>query len=129
MNLDMDPFGRTFNRLLAIFGLSLAFVAMASILSPRTSSAGSAGVSSPEGPAVLGRLIGREHEIVVSAGDAGPRYSVYDANGMLLAERLTIEQLGRQFDGLDRMVMQMMGPNRRIGVVDDAHERSVIGDR
>lgn len=129
MNLDMDPFGRTFNRLLAVFGLSIAFVAMASILSPRTSSAGSAGVRSPEGAAVIGRLIGREHEIVVIAGDAGPRYSVYDAKGMLLAEHLTIEQLGRQFDGLDRMVMHMMGPSMRIGVVDEMHERSVIGDR
>ncbi len=125
MNGDMDPFGRTFNRLLAVFGLSIVFVATASIISPRTSSAGPAGASSMSEGQVIGRLFGQDHEIVILASAAGPRYSVYDTKGTPLAERLTIEELGRRFEGLDTMVGEMIKPGSRMGLVDETQDHLV----
>jgi hypothetical protein len=79
---------------------------------------------------VIGRLIGNDHEIVILASSLGPRYSVYDASGNLLAAKLTIEQLGRRFPDLETMVSTMMQPSKtvRMGVVDETHQRSVIDD-
>lgn len=126
MNRDMDPFGRTFNRLLAVFGLSIVFVATASIISPRTSTAGPAGSTSMSEGQIIGRLIGPEYEIVILASAAGPRYSVYDTNGTLQAANMSIEQLGRRFKGLDTMVGVMMKPGNRIGLVDETQDYPVI---
>jgi len=124
---DMDPFGHTFNRLLAVFGLSIVFVATASIISPRTSSAGPAGKPSMAEGQILGRLTGIQYEVVIYATSAGPRYSVFDTNGKSLAENLTIEQLGRQFAGLDGMVNHMMQSTGtvRMGSVEAADELPV----
>lgn len=131
MNRVMDPFGRTFNRLLAVFGLSIVFVATASVISPRTSTAGPAGSSSMSEGEVIGRLIGREHEIVILASSLGPRYTVYDLAGNALAEKLTIEQLGRRFPGLDSMISEMTraGDTLRMGIVDETHASPVGSDR
>ncbi len=123
----MDPFGHTFNRLLAVFGLSIVFVATASIISPRTSSAGPAGTPSGAVGQILGRLKGIDCEVVIYATRAGPRYSVLDTNGIPLAENLTIEQLGRQFAGLDLMVDNMMRSKAtlRMGSADETNELPV----
>lgn len=121
----MDPFGRTFNRLLAVFGLSLVFVATASIVSPRTSSARpSARPAAPPSGAdgqIIGRLAGVDYEVVIRATTAGARYSVLDTSGKPLAENLTIEQLGQKFAGLDGMVNFMMQSKGldRMGRVDE----------
>lgn len=120
---DMDPFGRTFNRLLAVFGLSLVFVATASIVSPRTSSARSAAAPSVADGQIIGRLTGVDYEVVIRATTAGPRYSVLDTNGKPLAENLTIDQLGQKFAGLDGMANFMMHSKGldRMGSVDETH--------
>ncbi len=126
----MDPFGRTFNRLLAVFGLTIAFVALASVVSPRFSSAKPGpGHSLSEGR-IIGRLIGPEHEVVIVATRLGPRYSVYDLNGAPLASNLTIEQLDQRFAGLSAMVSEMRtGGVTRLGVVDVPSHESVASDR
>lgn len=121
---DMDPFGRTFNRLLAVFGLSLVFVATASIVSPRTSSARSAASPSIADGQIISRLVGTDYEVVIRATSDGPRYTVFDMNGNPLAENLTIEQLGQKFAGLDGMVNFMMQSKGldRMGSVDETHD-------
>lgn len=126
----MDPFGRTFNRLLAVFGLAIAFVALASVVSPRFSAAEPGpGHSLAEGR-IVGRLIGTEHEVVIVATRLGPRYNVYDLNGAPLASDLTIEQLDQRFAGLSAMVSDMRsGGVTRLGVVDVPSRDSAAGDR
>lgn len=127
---DMDPFGRTFNRLLAVFGLSLVFVATASIISPRTSNAGPAGAPSVAEGAIIGRLIGTDYEVIIHATGQGPRYSVLDLKGSSLGENLTIDQLGKRFAGLDVMVTHMTQTGGsapvRMGVVDETLDHPLM---
>ena len=126
----MDPFGRTFNRLLAVFGLTIAFVAMASIISPQFSAASPDSSHALRQGQVIGRLIGAEFEVVIKASRLGPRYWVYDLNGSLLASDLTIEQLDQRFAGLGAMVAEMRSSrSARMGAVDPARERPVAHDR
>ncbi len=122
----MDPFGRTFNRLLAVFGLAIVFVGTASIISPRLSAAGPGGGNSLSEGQIIGRLIGPEQEVVIRATRLGPRYWVYDVNGSLLAPNLTIEQLGRRYTGLSSLVGEMGQGVVRIGSVEVHHDRSFI---
>lgn len=125
----MDPFGRTFNRLLAVFGLAIVFVGTASIISPRLSAAGPGGGHSLSEGQIIGRLIGPEQEVVIRATRLGPRYWVYDLSGSLVASNLTIEQLGRRYTSLSTLVGEMGQGAVRVGSVDLQRDRSIADER
>ncbi len=99
---------RVLNQGLAVIGLIVAFLVMASIFVPKKLSAhedqdafwAAQSTEAIEGARSLGRVEGRQYTVEIVTSPAGPLYTVYDRDGRLLAERLTAEQVAEQFEGL-----------------------------
>lgn len=62
------------------------------------------------GRPTLGTLTGGDYTIEISPGPDGPRYSVYDKDGTLLADQLPAEDLYRAVPDLDVTTMFSGGP-------------------
>ncbi len=104
----MARFSTTIERLLVIVSLTLAFLFMASIFVPDDSRAGNArtaadpGTSLPsadahDGLASLGELKGVRHTVKIFATPEGPRYSIFDTDGVEIGTLLSKGQVIRHF--------------------------------
>ena len=105
----MARFSPTIERLLVIMTLTLAFLFMASIFVPDESRAGNTrtaddpGTSLPsadahDGLSSLGELKGVRHTVKIFATSEGPRYSIYDTDGVEIGTLLSIRQVRQHFD-------------------------------
>ncbi len=104
----MARFSTTIQRLLVIVSLTLAFLFMASVFVPNESRAGNAqiaddpGISLPsvdahDGLSSLGELKGVRHTVKIFATPDGPRYSIFDTDGVEIGTLLSIRQVIRHF--------------------------------
>lgn len=108
-NAAMARFSKTIERLLVIVSLSLAFLFMASVFVPNESRAGNAeiaddpGISLPsadahDGMYSLGEIKGLRHAVKIFATSEGPRYSIYDTDGVEIGTLLSIRQVIQHFN-------------------------------
>lgn len=104
----MARFSTTIERLLVIVSLSLAFLFMASVFVPSQSQAGNAqieadpgtslrSVDAHDGLASLGEITGVRHTVKIFATSEGPRYSIFDTDGVEIGTLLSIRQVTRHF--------------------------------
>ncbi len=104
----MARFSVTIGRLLVIVTLTRAFLFMASIFVPDESRAGNtqiaddAGTSLPsadahDGLSSLGELKGVRHTVKIFATPEGPRYSIFDSDGVVIGTLLSMRQVIRHF--------------------------------
>lgn len=78
--------------LMATAGAVVLFVS----IKPRQGQA--TGMQEPQPPAIkLGTLEGRDFGVRIEVTEDGPRYTVVDAQGVVVAERLPLETLAEQF--------------------------------
>ena len=98
----------TLERLLVIASLTLAFLFMASIFVPDQSRAGNAPIADDPitfGPSVdahdglssLGEIKGVRHTVKIFATSTGPRYSIFDTDGVEIGTLLSMKQVIRHF--------------------------------
>jgi hypothetical protein len=105
----MARFSATIERLLVIVSLTLAFLFMASVFVPDQSRAGNAqiaddpGTSLPsvdahDGLASLGEIKGVRHTVKIFATSQGPRYSIFDIDGVEIGTLLSMRQVIQHFN-------------------------------
>lgn len=108
-NAAMARFSTTIDRLLVIVSLSLAFLFMASVFVPNESRAGNAkiaddpGISLPSADAhdglySLGEIKGLRQTVKIFATPEGPRYTIYDTDGVEIGTLLSIRQVIQHFN-------------------------------
>ena len=108
-NAAMARFSMTIERLLVIVSLSLAFLFMASVFVPNESRAGNAeiaddrGISPPSADAhagmySMGEIKGLRQTVKIFATSEGPRYSIYDTDGVEIGTLLSIRQVIQHFN-------------------------------
>lgn len=104
----MARFSATIERLLVIVSLTLAFLFMASIFVPDESRAGNAQIADDPGtfgPSVdahgglssLGEIKGVRHTVKIFATSDGPRYTIFDTDGVEIGTLLSMRQVIRHF--------------------------------
>ncbi len=107
-NAAMARFSTTIERLLVIVTLTLAFLFMASIFVPDESRAGNTqitddpGSSRPsanahDGLSSLGEIKGVRHTVNIFATPDGPRYTIFDTDGVEIGTLLSMRQVIRHF--------------------------------
>ena len=107
-NAVMARFSTTIERLLVIVSLTLAFLFMASIFVPNQSRAGNGPIAADPGtslPSVdahaglssLGEIKGVRHTVKIFATSAGPRYTIFDTDGVEIGTLLSMRQVIRHF--------------------------------
>ncbi len=105
----MARFSTTIERLLVIVSLSLAFLFMASVFVPNESRAGNAqtvddpGISLPSvdahaGLYSMGEIKGLRQTVKIFATPDGPRYSIFDTDGVEIGTLLSIRQVIQHFN-------------------------------
>jgi len=105
-----------FGRFGALALLTVVFAIAAGVFGPFASSARTAG----DGRILLGRTLGRSHQLVIYSTADGARYTVTDTNGRILAEDLQEDDLYRAFPDLDPGSLHADTPERgqRLMLVD-----------
>jgi len=102
--------------------VALGFLWVTSRIDPEPSNAGfkneaAVAYSDAELPPSLGTFEGRDYVLRVSAGPDGPRYTVTDASGLVLADGLTQQQVYERFPELQLETMTagplMLAPEAR----------------
>jgi hypothetical protein len=68
---------------------------------------GEAGLTTPEG-AVLGHIETRDNKMTIHSGQHGPRFTVADKSGQVLAAGLTAEQLAKSQPQLHKVYKSSM---------------------
>ncbi len=105
----MARFSTTIERLLVIVSLSLAFLFMASVFVPNESRAGNAQIADDPGIALpsadahdglysLGEIKGLRQTVKIFATPEGPRYTIYDTDGVEIGTLLSIRQVIQHFN-------------------------------
>lgn len=97
--------------------LVILFAGAASILGPFASSAGlnpearHPVLLRPDGSVLIGRIVGRDRQLVIYTSPSGATYTVTDSRGRILAQGLPAADLYRDFPDLDPSTLRS-GPDQ-----------------
>ncbi len=105
----MARFSTTIERLLVIVTLSLAFLFMASVFVPSESRAGNAQIADDPGISAssvdahagmysMGEIKGLHQTVKIFATSEGPRYTIFDTDGVEIGTLLSIRQVIQHFN-------------------------------